>query len=151
MCVCTPVRRLEGITYWVIEDPEGIYDFINKEIRKEWEEDAKSEGREPQEDPWLKTLSERKWSSEVIEIERVKLNPKIMNYVDSRSGYSFSESLAKRSNELEECIKRYAAVIWPVIVRNEDYMLVDGYCRYTALRIMNIRKIYAYVGTLHTR
>ena len=51
MCVCTPVRRLEGITYWVIEDPEGIYDFINKEVRKEWEEDAESEGREPQEDP----------------------------------------------------------------------------------------------------
>jgi len=151
MCVCTPVRRLEGITYWVIEDPEGIYDFINKEIRKEWEEDAKGEGREPQEDPWLKTLSEREWSSEIIEIERVRLNPKIMNYVDSRSGYSFSESLAKRSNELKECIKRYAAVIWPVIVRNEDYMLVDGYCRYTALRIMNIRKIYAYIGTLHTR
>jgi len=151
MCVCTPVRRLEGITYWVIEDPEGIYDFINKVIRKEWEEDAKSEGREPQEDPWLKTLSERKWGSGVIEIERVKLNPKLMNYVDSRSGYSFLESLSKRSNELKECIKRYAAVIWPVIVRNEDYMLVDGYCRYTALGIMNIRKIYAYIGTLHTR
>jgi len=142
---------LKGITYWVIEDPEGIYDFINKVIRKEWEEDAKSEGREPQEDPWLKTLSERKWGSGVIEIERVKLNPKLMNYVDSRSGYSFLESLSKRSNELKECIKRYAAVIWPVIVRNEDYMLVDGYCRYTALGIMNIRKIYAYIGTLHTR
>lgn len=79
------------------------------------------------------------------------MNPKIMNYVDSKSGYSFSKSLAKRSNELEECIKRYAAVIWPVIVRNEDYMLVDGYCRYTALRIMNVRKIYAYIGTLPTR
>ena len=35
----------------MIEDPEGIYDFINKEVRKEWEEDAESEGREPQEDP----------------------------------------------------------------------------------------------------
>jgi hypothetical protein len=151
MCVCTPVRRLEGITYWVIEDPEGIYDFINKEIRKEWEEDVKSEGREPHEDPWLKTLSERKWISEVIEIERVILSPTIMNYVDSNRGYSFSETLSKRSNELKECIKRYAAVIWPIIVRNEDYLLVDGYCRYTALRIMNVRKIYAYIGTLHTR
>jgi hypothetical protein len=151
MCVCTPVRRLEGITYWVIEDPEWIYDFINKEVRKEWEEDAQSEGREPQEDPWLKTLSGRKWISEVIEIERVKLNPKIMNYVDSKRSYSFPESLAKRSNELKECIKRYAAVIWPVIVRNEDYMLVDGYCRYTALRIINVQKIYAYIGTLPTR
>jgi len=148
MCVCMPVRRLEGITYWVIEDPEGIYDFINREIRKEWEADARSERREPQEDPWLKTLSKRKWSLEITEIGRVKLNPKIMNYGDSKRGYSFSESLSKRSDELKESIKRYALVIWPVIVRNEDFMLVDGYCRYTALRMMNIKRIYAYVGTL---
>ena len=148
MCVCMPVRRLEGITYWVIEDPEGIYDFINREIRKEWEADARSERREPQEDPWLKTLSKRKWSLEITEIGRVKLNPKIMNYGDSKRGYSFSESLLKRSDELKESIKRYALVIWPVIVRNEDFMLVDGYCRYTALRMMNIKRIYAYVGTL---
>lgn len=148
MRVCTPIRRLESVTYWVIEDPEGIYNFINREIRKEWEEDAKSEGRESQEDPWLKTLPKREWKLEITEIARVKLNPRIMNYVDSKKEYIFSESLAKRSNELKECIKKYAAVIWPVIVRNEDYMLVDGYCRYTTLRMMDIQRIYAYAGTL---
>lgn len=31
------------------EDPQGIYDFINKEVRKEWEADARVEGREPKE------------------------------------------------------------------------------------------------------
>ena len=144
----TFIRRLEGITYWVIEDPGGISDFINKEIRTEWEADAGFEGRDPNEDPWLKTLSKRKWSLEIMEIDRIKLYPRIMNYVDDKRGYVFSESLAERSDELRRSIKEYSQVIWPVIVRKEDFMLVDGYCRYTALRMLNIHRIYAYVGTL---
>jgi hypothetical protein len=43
--VNTPIRRLEGITYWVVEDPDAIYDLINSEVRKEWEEDARSDSR----------------------------------------------------------------------------------------------------------
>ncbi len=144
----TPVRRLDGITYWVIEDPEGIYNFINKEIRKEWEADAKFEGRESREDLWLKTLSKRRWRLEIAKIDRIKLNPNIMNYVDDVRGYNFSEELAERSDELRSSIKEYCSVVWPVIVREEDFMLVDGYCRYTALRDMNVHRIYAYVGTL---
>lgn len=144
----TPVRRLDGITYWVIEDPEGIYDFINKEIRKEWEADARFEGREPKENTWLKSLSKRRWSLEIAEIDRIKLNPDIMNYVDDERGYNFSQELAKRSDELRRSIKEYSQVIWPVIVRKEGFMLVDGYCRYATLRMMNIQRTYAYVGTL---
>ncbi len=34
--VTSPLRRLQAITYWVIEHPEGIHDFINTNIRKEW-------------------------------------------------------------------------------------------------------------------
>jgi len=144
----TPLRRLEGITYWVIEDPEGIYDFINTEIRKEWEADARNESRDPKNDPWLKTLSKRKWNLEIIEINRIKLNTYLMSYVDSRSGYNFAEHLAKRSNELQQEITEYGTVIWPIIVRKEDSMLVDGYCRYTALKAMNVLRTYAYVGAL---
>jgi len=40
----------------VIEDPDGIYDFINTNVRREWEADAKEEGRNPLDDPWLKAL-----------------------------------------------------------------------------------------------
>ncbi len=144
----TPIRRLDEITYWVIEGPEGICDFINKEIRTEWEADARFEGRDPNEDPWLETLSKRKWRLEIMGLDRIKLNPRIMNYVDHKRGYVFSESLAKRSDDLRGSIKEYSQVIWPVIVRKEDSMLVDGYCRYTALRMMNIHRIYAYLGTL---
>jgi len=143
----TPVRRLEIVTYWVIEDPDGIYDFINNEIRREWEADAKSEGRNPQDDPWLKTLSKRKWSLEIVPITRIKLNPAIMNYVDSKSGYNFSKNLAKRSRELQTEIQEFSTPIWPVIVRREDFMLVDGYCRYATLKAIGVSKTYAYIGT----
>jgi len=147
----TPIRRLDGITYWVIEDPDGIYDFINTEIRKEWEADARSEGRDPRKDKWLRTLSQSKWSLEILETERIKLNPNIMNYVNTETGYNFAERLAKRSKELQDEIETYSLVIWPVIVRKEKWVLADGYCRYTALRALNVRKIYAYVGTLEQK
>ena len=144
----TPVRRLEGITYWVIEDSEGIHDFITTEIRKEWKTDAKFENRKPREDLWLKTLSNRKWSLEIKEINQIELNPLIMSFVDNERGYDFKEELAKRSDELQASIREYSTVIWPVIVRQEDFQLVDGYCRYNALKMMNIKRIYAYIGKL---
>ena len=144
----TPVRRLEGITYWVIENSEGIHDFINTEIRKEWEADAEFEGRESGEDLWLKTLSKRNWHLEITEINRIKLDSRIMNFVDNERGYNFAEELTKRSHELQTSIRRYCTVIWPVIVRQEDFQLIEGYCRYDALKMMNIKRIYAYVGTL---
>lgn len=142
----TPIRRLEGITYWVIEDPDAIYDFINKEVRKEWEADAKFEHRDPKQDPWLRTLSKRRWRLETIMIRQIKSNPDIMNYEDKNRGYDFSEEIIKRSDELRKEIEEYSLVIWPVIVRSEDFMLIDGYCRYSTLKAMNIQRVYAYVG-----
>lgn len=142
----TPIRRLEGITYWVIEDSEAIHDFINTEIRREWQTDAISEHRDPKSDVWLKTLSKRKWSLEIIETARIKLNPNIMTYVDLETGYVFSKSLAKRSQELQESIKMGGLTIWPLIVRKEDMILMDGYCRHATLKAMNVSKTYVYLG-----
>lgn len=143
----TPIRRLEGISYWVIEDPEAIHDFINNEIRREWEEDARSEQRDPRKDIWLETLSRRTWTLEIAETSQIRLDPRIMNHTDNRTGYDFQENLAKRAQELREAIQRFAVVIWPVIIR-EDSVLVDGYCRFTVLKAMNISRVYAYKGTL---
>ncbi len=142
----TPIRRLEGITYWVIEDSEGIHDFINNEIRKEWETDAMFENRKPSEDLWLQTLSKRKWNLEIIDINQIELNPRILNFVDGERGYNFKEELTKRSDELQTSIREYCTVIWPLIVRKEDFQLMDGYCRYNALKMMNVKRVYAYVG-----
>ena len=43
-------------------------------------------------------------------------------------------------------IKEFLTVIWPVVLRAEGFELVDGYCRYDALK-----RIYAYVGKLQTK
>jgi hypothetical protein len=144
----TPIRRLEGISYWVIDDPDAIYDFINTEIRKEWEADARSEHRDPKDDPWLKTLPKRKWHLEIMNITQINLDPDIMNYVDPKRGYVFSKSLEKRNAELLQSIKLGGVVLSPLVVRKEDTQLVDGYCRYTTLKAMSVSRIYTYVGSL---
>jgi hypothetical protein len=144
----TPIRRLDGISYWVIEDPDAIYDFVNTELRREWEEDARSEGRDPKQDAWLKALPERRWILERINVDQIKLDPRIMDYTDVDREYIFKESLSKRSQELMETIDRFANVIWPVIVKKEDFMLVDGYCHHTTLKALHVSGTYAYVGSL---
>jgi len=144
----TPVRRLEGVSYWVIDDPDAINDFVNSVVRKEWEADARSEHRDPKDDPWLTTLARRKWHLEITDMSRINLDPDIMNYVDPERGYAFSESLERRSAELRRNMEAGAVVLSPLIVRGEDYRLVDGYCRYTTLKAMGVRRTFAYVGGL---
>jgi hypothetical protein len=144
----TPIRRLDGITYWVIEDPDAIHDFINYDLRKEWEEDARTEHRDLKENTWLKTLSKRQWKLRTVNMGQIKLDPQIMNYSDAEGGYVFQESLAKRSQELKEAVERFSVVIWPSVVKKEGFMLVDGYCRYSVLKALNVSRTYAYVGSV---
>ena len=147
LSVMTPLRRLNGISYWVIEDPDGIYDFINSEIRKEWEADARSERRDPSEDAWLQALSKYRWRLEALDLGRIKVDPRMIDYVDFKTGYNFAESLAKRSEELRRTVEEYGSVIWPIVVIEKNMQLVDGYCRYVTLKAMNIPRTYAYVGS----
>ena len=144
----TPLRRLEGISYWVIEDPAAIQDFINTEVRKEWESDVRSLLGDPAGGNWLPTLSKREWSLEVLPIEQLKLNDSIMNFAHATTGYTFADRLAERRRQLRHAIEDYGMVIWPVIMRKEDAQILDGYCRYTTLREMRVSRIYAYVGVL---
>jgi hypothetical protein len=144
----TPIRRLEGITYWVIEDAAGIHDFINTEIRREWAADARFEQRGPSDDALLRTLSNRTWQLQIIALDRIALNPRIIQLADPDRGYRFTDELVERSAELQMAIRDYGAVIWPVIVRADDFQLMDGYCRHSALQQMKIRRVYAYIGQL---
>ena len=144
----TPIRRLDEVAYWVIEDHDSIHDFINNELRKEWEEDARTEHRNPEEDTWLKTLSKRRWKLTRVEMGRINLDPQILNYRDVEGRYVFQESLAIRSQELKKTMERFAVVIWPLVVKAEGFMLVDGYCRYTALKALRVSRTYAYVGSV---
>jgi hypothetical protein len=132
----------------VIDDPEGIYDFINTEIRKEWTEDARSERRNPNDDPWLETLPKRRWSLELADIEQIRLNSRIVNYADERRGYVFLKSLNLRRRELERVLRDLGVVIWPLVVRKEEWELVDGYCRYATLKAMNVKRVFIYAGSL---
>lgn len=144
----TPLRRLDGISYWVIEDPDGIHDFINTEVRKEWELDVRSLPGDPAGGDWLPTLPQRNWTLEIIRTDEVGLNERIMNFVDTKTGYDFADHLAKRRQQLRHAIENYGIVIWPVIIRKEDMQILDGYCRYTTLKEMNIPRTCAYMGSL---
>lgn len=145
----TPLRRLDGISYWVIEDPDAIRDFINTEVRREWNFDVLSL---PEDDPaagvWLQDLPKRTWALEIVETGKVALDEHMMRFIDPKTGYNFPERLAQRRKELRLVMERYGAVIWPIIVRNEDMQVLDGYCRYTTLREMGVPRIYAYLGSL---
>jgi hypothetical protein len=142
-----PLRRLHGIAYWVIEGSEDIREFINTSLKREWENDAKSEGRDPKSDPWLHSLPQTRWHQAVVNVETIKQNPSIVNYVNPDSGYDFSKSLVRRVENLLRTIEQGDSVIWPLVVREEDMRLFDGYCRLATLREMRIPQTYAYLGT----
>jgi hypothetical protein len=133
----TPIRHLEGIAYWVIDDPDDIGDFVDTALRREWEADLRSEGGDPASDEWLKSLADRRWKLGVLETPDVRLD----------SEYTVSERLRQRSAELRRSIEVYGAIIWPIVVRAEGHLVVDGYCRYTTLRDMGVPRLYAYVGS----
>jgi hypothetical protein len=144
----TPLRRLEGITYWVIDDPEAICDFINTEEEKEWEQDIKAMAGDPASGVWLETLRSRKWRMRIMQTQDVKLDEFALNYVDAKSGYNFAERLAQRRKELRKAIELFGQVIWPIVIREEGMEVLDGYCRYTTLKEMGVTRAYAYVGML---
>lgn len=144
----TPLRRLEGITYWVIDDPEAICDFINTEVRKEWGQDVKAMAVDPASGVWLETLRSRKWRLGIVQTLDVKLDEFALNYVDAKSGYNFAERLSQRRNELRKAIELFGRVIWPIVIREEDMKVLDGYCRFTTLKEMGVTNAFAYLGRL---
>ena len=135
-----PLRRIEGVTYWVIEDSSQIRRFLNTNIRHEWEKDAETDGIDPSLDPWLRDLPKLKWSLQTIAMASVRLDPSLIRREE------FVERLKERSKQLRRGIELYDQFIWPIIIRREDSTLKDGYCRYTTLRSMGIKRTLAYVG-----
>lgn len=141
-----PLRMLQGISYWVIDEPKAIYDYLNKNIRLEWEKDATDEGRNLENDSWLQTLSDRKWTLETLQLNEIKLNPKIMNYRNESKMYDFQIELSKRRSLLRKSVE-YGNTIWPLIV-DEKLVLRDGYCRYTTLAEIGVSQAYCYLARL---
>jgi len=136
------LRRLQGVTYWVINDRDEIREFINSNVKREWERDNKEDGIDSRKDDWLLSLPKREWRLRILEIAKVRLNPSMM------ARRTFVMELKRRSEEMRRSMSEYYAVIWPLVVRGEDYELKDGYCRFTALKGMGATKVMAYVGVL---
>ena len=136
------LKRVQGITYWVLNDPREIDRYINSNVRCEWVRDNLEDGVDSRKDEWLLSLSRRTWRLKILKMEKVRLDPSTMN----KEG--FAARLNKRSDELVRCISRFHTVIWPVVVRGENLELRDGYCRFSALRKMKIGKLMTYTGFL---
>lgn len=129
----TPIRQLDGITYWVIEDQGDIEDYVKTVLSKEWEGDIRSEGKDPTGDEWLADLLRRHWTLRILDVSEVQPD----------SDYVFSERLKQRRAELRRSLETYGMVMSPITVRAEGYKLADGYCRYTTLKEMQIPRLYA--------
>jgi hypothetical protein len=142
----TITRRLHGIEYQILEDPYDIHDYINTEIAKELEADLEGLGLDPKQDPTLSSLSRRKWKLEIVNVADVHLNTLIMNSSDVRTGRAFTERLRERRSELLETLKRGSSRIEPIVVLYETQILVDGYCRHSALMEMGVTNTFAYSG-----
>lgn len=87
----TTLRKLQGITYRVLDDPGDIFDFINHDIRKEWENDRRSVREDPGVDEWLIDLHNSEWRLEIVSLNQISTDPKIIDYKDSE--YNFATSL----------------------------------------------------------
>jgi hypothetical protein len=74
------------------------------------------------------------------------MNPLILNSADLKKGRRFMERLRERQLELRQALEGGGAVIWPIVLLREEQLLVDGYCRHSTLREMNIPETYGYVG-----
>lgn len=140
----TLLRRLQGITYVVLEDPGEIFDFVNRDIRKEWENDRSSVGEDPGADDWLLHLHNMDWRLEIVLLNQISMDQKITDYKGPE--YNFATSLSKRVENLRSFVEQGNGVIWPLVVREDGLRLMDGYCRLTTLRQMNVTEGYCYVG-----
>jgi hypothetical protein len=136
------LRRLQGITYWVINDPDEVYRFINSNVRGEWERDNQKDGVDSRRDEWLVSLPRRKWRLRILETSRIRLDPSTI------ASEVFTTRLEQRSEEMRRNISEYHIAIWPLVIRGEDFELRDGYCRLAALKSLRINKVMSYVGSL---
>lgn len=142
------VRRLHGIEYELLEDSDDIYDYINTEVRRELEADQISMGRDPRTDLNVNSLSKRKWKLEIVDICNIRLNPLIMDSIDVKTGRRFTERIVERKSELRQVLEGGGAIIWPIVTFGDERLLVDGYCRHSALSEMGIPDAYSYVGRI---
>jgi len=136
-------RKLENFVYNIIENEEDIKPFLTKWLGREWRIDNKEHPDQAWTKEWLTQLPNLNFKLTIIDIEEIKPRKELMNY--KKGGHSFRDELKERVKEREESILRGIS-IEPLVVRQSDMELMDGYTRYFVLKKLGKKKVYAYVG-----
>jgi hypothetical protein len=139
--------RLDGIEYSAVNNSDDIRDFLLTRLRKEWEAygtqhmSSSSEVTE-----WMMNLKRRRWSLEAVLLQKLSLDPVVLDFINPSTGYVFKQHLHNRVANLRTALTAHHTSIWPITVQRENWLVLDGYCRYTTLKEMGVPRVYAYVG-----
>lgn len=85
---------------------------------------------------------------DIVSLDEIQLNPLVMNSVDLKTGRKFTERLSERRLELRRAIENGGIPIWPLVLLGEGQVLIDGHCRLSTLKEMEIPRAYSYTGHL---
>jgi hypothetical protein len=140
-------RELDGFRYHVLEKLADIAAFVRRWHRQEWETDHREFSDQPWTLRWLADLDGLSFNLTVMPLDRIYIRSDIMAY--ERDGYSFAVSLQRRAEATRQAIERGAS-IEPLLVRAGDNELMDGYARYTALKLLGARRAYVYAGAVRS-
>lgn len=138
---------LEGITYNVLKKQQ-IKAFIADWIVREWKIDHSEFPDQPWTQEWLSLEPRMQFDLEIVDLCKVQLREDLMSY--NTDADNFSESLKERALEREESLLRGVSTE-PIIINEDGFELMDGYTRYTVLKKLGKRKVYAYVGRFDRR
>ena len=142
----TSLSWTHGIEYRVLEDPDDIYDYVNTVIRRELETDLVGMGVDQNSNNITPSLARREWRLELLNVCDVKLNPLIMESCDVKTGQRFTDRLKERISDLRMALEKDRVAIWPLVVIDDQHLLIDGYCRHSTLASLGVPKAYAYTG-----
>ena len=134
-------RKLGHLTYHVLSDPGEIKTYLMKWIMREWEFDHNESPDEHWTVAWMNALPRMDFTLQIIRLDDICPNADLMRAEE------FQRSLKERADEREESILRGIS-IEPLLVKKDGWELMDGYTRYTVLKRLDQKEVYAYMGVL---
>ena len=138
-------KKLGNFTYHVITGKSKLKPFLLKWIGGERDIDHKEFPEQPWTIEWLNLLSQYNFDLKKVDLETIQLRQDLMNY--KADSYNFIEELKVRADEMEESILQGSS-LGPLLVKEENMELMDGYARYTILKKHQQKRIYVYLGSI---
>src|SRR5690349_10846313 len=129
-------RKLGDLMYHLLDDPDQIRSYLSKWILREWEFDHNEAPDEQWTMAWMEALPKMEFGLEIMPLADICPNADLMR------GEEYRRSLEERADEREESILRGISVE-PLLVNRTGFELMDGYTRYTALKRLNQKEVYA--------